>query len=153
MKKSVMISAAIVSMCFSGCANNSKEEVYTFSGENEMVTLEDGKIIVDGNERTYEGGEITLSSDVDSSKFMSCEITIYYENSQDEKLPLLEYEYPEDSKPIEIKAYDIGSITSSDSYYLVGIDELKNNLYVDIMGQIGDEEYQIITLPLHLDKE
>ena len=144
------ILSALLFLSFSGCGNTTQSKSYSFSGNNNLVTIEDGFIIYDGTNGTFDGGILNLSNDVDLSSYSECVITFFSENDKGEKQTLYSIEYTKDNIPTSFKDFELGSISSKDFCNTLTIPQLQNSLYLEIMGTIGTDEYEIISLDLNL---
>ena len=93
MKKimAVMLSLLACTVLLAGCntSSESNEEqslkVYSFSGENEYISVSNGVIILDGKDEICYGGDLKVTSD-DFSDITTYSTTIYINGSEEEIL-------------------------------------------------------------------
>lgn len=93
MKKimAVMLSLLACTVLFTGCGtfpeSNEKQslKVYSFSGENEYISVSNGVIILDGKDEICYGGDLEVMSD-DFSDITAYSTTIYINGSEKEIL-------------------------------------------------------------------
>ena len=93
MKKimAVMLSLLACTVLLAGCntSSESNEEqslkVYSFSGENEYISVSNGVIILDGKEEICYGGDLKVMSD-DFSDITTYSTTVYINGSEKETL-------------------------------------------------------------------
>ena len=93
MKKimAVMLSLLACTVLLTGCntSSESNEEqplkVYSFSGENEYISVSNGVIILDGKDEICYGGDLKVMSD-DFANITTYSTTIYINGSEKETL-------------------------------------------------------------------
>ena len=89
--RAVMLSLLACTVLLAGCntSSESNEEqslkVYSFSGENEYISVSNGVIILDGKEEICYGGDLKVMSD-DFSDITTYSTTIYINGSEKEIL-------------------------------------------------------------------
>ena len=87
----VMLSLLACTVLLAGCntSSESNEEqplkVYSFSGENEYISVSNGVIILDGKEEICYGGDLKVMSD-DFSDITTYSTTVYINGSEKETL-------------------------------------------------------------------
>ena len=87
----VMLSLLACTVLLAGCntSSESNEEqplkVYSFSGENEYISVSNGVIILDGKEEICYGGDLKVMSD-DFANITTYSTTIYINGSEKETL-------------------------------------------------------------------
>ena len=87
----VMLSLLACTVLLTGCntSSESNEEqslkVYSFSGENEYISVSNGVIILDGKEEICYGGDLKVMSD-DFSDITTYSTTVYINGSEKETL-------------------------------------------------------------------
>jgi len=94
MKKimAVMLSLLACTVLLAGCntSSESNEEqslkVYSFSGENEYISVSNGVIILDGKDEICYGGDLKVMSD-DFANITTYSTTIYINGSEKETQP------------------------------------------------------------------
>ena len=71
----------------------------------------------------------------------------------DEKIPLLTQQRKTSSKEVEVKDFDMGSVKE---WALKGVDidktKLDDQMYVEISGKVGNDEYKSYVLHLDIEK-
>ena len=89
--RAVMLSLLACTVLLAGCntSSESNEEqslkVYSFSGENEYISVSNGVIILDGKDEICYGGDLKVMSD-DFSDITTYSTTIYINGSEKETL-------------------------------------------------------------------
>ena len=91
MKKimAVMLSLLACTVLLAGCTTSSESneeqslKVYSFSGENEYISVSNGVIILDGKDEICYGGDLKVMSD-DFSDITTYSTTIYINGSEKE---------------------------------------------------------------------
>jgi len=85
---SLLACAVLLAGCNISSENNEEQslKVYSFSGENEYISVSNGVIILDGKDEICYGGDLKVTSD-DFGDITTYSTTIYINGS--EKEPLL----------------------------------------------------------------
>ena len=85
---SLLVCAVLLAGCNTSSENNEEQslKVYSFSGENEYISVSNGVIILDGKDEICYGGDLKVTSD-DFGDITTYSTTIYINGS--EKEPLL----------------------------------------------------------------
>ncbi|WMM26785.1 hypothetical protein RBU61_08910 [Tissierella sp. MB52-C2] len=138
----------VIALCFiTSCTKRQdKMEVYSFSGENENITISNGLIIVTDGSEKFIGGDLSFKveepSDVKSyfKKFFfykdGVEITILNGSTTTEGA----------TKGLHISS-DLGSISSKDLFYDNDLELIKGSLNFSISGNLmngEDFEYNLV---------
>ena len=146
---------SVISMLLVGCVkdldSSTVETTYKFSGNNGVIELENGSMVIDRYIKTMDGGQVTFLGDSKLSEFDEYSITIYLEN--EEKIPLLTQQGRASNKDHEVKDMEMGFVKE---WTLEGVDvdkaKLDDQLYVEINGKIGNDEYKSYVLNLDVEK-
>ena len=136
MKKimAVMLSLLACTVLLAGCntSSESNEEqslkVYSFSGENEYISVSNGVIILDGKDEICYGGDLKVMSD-DFSDITTYSTTIYINGS--EKETLLSNGVDDQTGGIIDVFGNIGRI-SGDILRDSNVDKLTDNLWFEL---------------------
>ncbi len=157
MKKStiVLISILALSLLFTGCSSSAEQteeksyEVYSFSGENDYISVSNGVIIIDTDDEICYGGDL----EVNQYEFIN--ITAYtatiYIDSGSEKEILLSNSVEDDTGGILNVSGAIGKI-SGDVISDSGIDKLAGNLWFELETTALNGEENIYQLKLDVSK-
>lgn len=160
MKKimAVMLSLFACSVLFTGCntSSESNEEqslkVYSFSGENEYISVSNGVIILGGKDEICYGGDLKVMSD-DFADITSYSTTIYINGS--EKETLLSNSVDDQAGGTIDVSGNIGKI-SGDIFIDNDADKLTDNLWFELKttNLSGKENtYQIQLKTTEITKE
>ena len=137
--------AIMVVLAFAGCSKTEEStgKVYSFHGENEVCSVENGVIVVSPASNVFYGG------DLEGSEAEFADITAYsttfYVFANGEKRTLLQMESVDQTGGSLSINQQIGQITGG-SYGDVKEEDLKNNLYFELetTSQNGEtQNYQI----------
>lgn len=136
MKKimAVMLSLLACMVLLAGCntSSESNEEqflkVYSFSGENEYISVSNGVIILDAEDEVCYGGDLKVISD-DFTDITKYSTTIYIDGS--EKEPLLSNSVNDQTGGITNLSGNIGKI-SGDVLKGSDADKVNNNLWFEL---------------------
>lgn len=90
MKKiaNVILSLLVCTVLFTGCGNSSKSsqeqslKVYSFSGNNESISVSNGVIVLSGKDEICYGGNLNVMSD-DFADITAYSTTIYVDGEED----------------------------------------------------------------------
>ena len=84
---SLLACAVLLAGCNISSENNEEQslKVYSFSGENEYISVSNGVIILDGKEEICYGGDLKVMSD-DFSDITTYSTTVYINGSEKETL-------------------------------------------------------------------
>lgn len=157
MKKStfVIISILALSLLFTGCSSSAEQteektlEVYSFSGENDYISVSNGVIVIDTDDEICYGGDL----EVNQYEFIN--ITAYtatiYINSGSEKEILLSNSVEDDTGGILDASGAIGKI-SGDVISDNGIDKLTDNLWFELETTALNGEENIYKLKLEVNE-
>lgn len=160
MKKimAVMLSLLACTVLLAGCNNSSESneeqslKVYSFSGENEYISVSNGVIILDGKEEICYGGDLKVMSD-DFSDISTYSTTIYINGS--EKETLLSNGVDDQTGGIIDVSGNIGKI-SGDILRDGDADKLTDNLWFELKttNLSGEENtYQVQLETTEITKE
>ena len=160
MKKimAVMLSLLACTVLLAGCntSSESNEEqslkVYSFSGENEYISVSNGVIILDGKDEVCYGGDLKVMPD-DFSDITTYSTTIYINGSEKEVL-LSHSVNDQTSGTIDVSG-NIGKI-SGDILRDGDVDNLTDNLWFELKTtNLSREEntYQVQLKTTEITKE
>lgn len=143
-----MLSLLVCTVLFAGCNTSSESnegqslKVYSFSGENEYISVSNGVIILDGKDEICYGGELKVMSD-GFSDITAYSTTIYINGSEKETL-LSNVVDNQTDETIDVSG-NIGKI-SGDILRDNDADKLTDNLWFELKttNLIGEENtYQV----------
>ena len=160
MKKimAVMLSLIACKVLLAGCntSSESNEEqslkVYSFSGENEYISVSNGVIILDGKNEICYGGDLKVISD-DFVDITTYSTTIYINGS--EKETLLSNSVDDQTGGTIDFSGNIGKI-SGDIFKNRDADKLNDNLWFELKtNNLSEEEntYQVQLKTTEITKE
>ena len=156
--RAVMLSLLACTVLLAGCntSSESNEEqslkVYSFSGENEYISVSNGVIILDGKNEICYGGDLKVISD-DFVDITTYSTTIYINGS--EKEPLLSNSVDDQTGGTIDFSGNIGKI-SGDIFKNRDADKLTDNLWFELKttNLSGEENtYQVQLKTTEITKE
>ena len=139
-KTVVVILTLIFVVILAGCSKDENEvAVYSFSGDNDHVQINNGVIVISENETVFSGGNINLLV-ADNSNIASCSLTFYVMSGNEKKIVLSNS--IEDFTGESIDRLDaLGKISGDDMLaFIVSKDDInwKENLYFEFTGKNVD---------------
>ena len=158
----VLTAATLLSGCMSqpnpsDVEPNSVETKYSISGDNGVVKISDGFIIDGDKNQTIDFGVIKLSDEAEVQSLKTWDIIARTESKHGEIYEILHNKIHE-IEPYNINNHNIGSITNHwnskpalDNPFLE-ISNLNDNLYLEIVGEISEDESISYTLDLDIKK-
>ncbi len=153
MKKVTTILLALFgsALLFTGCGVSSESnqeqslKVYSFSGENNFISVSNGVIVLDAKDEIYYGGDLEVKPD-EFSDITTYSATIYL-NKGNERVTLISNSFEDKTGGTIGVSGDIGKITG-DIIRDSDIDKLVNNLWfelktTDLKGQENTYQLQL----------
>ena len=139
-KKVVVILTLIFVVIFAGCSKDENEvAVYSFSGNNGHIQINNGVIVMSESETIFSGGNMNLWES-DNSSIVSCSMTFYIMSGNEKKIVLSNS--IEDLTGESIDCLDaLGKISGDDVLaFIVSEDDVnwKENLYFEFTGKNVD---------------
>lgn len=137
MKKIISIMLFILSVfVFVGCnngSNKSKTEVYTFSGENDLISVINGTLVLNGEEDIFSGGELKVLQEEDFSDVDSF-CTSFYIAKGAEKIYILMNAVEDMTGATVSVSGDLGKISGDviTEYKDFSTDDFINNLIFEL---------------------
>lgn len=90
MKKGILgILIVSLLLMLASCSGTQDEQlsVYSFDGENEMLSVSNGVIVLDADEETFYGGDLSIKGDL-FGDVVSYSTTFYFMNEQEKQIVL-----------------------------------------------------------------
>lgn len=136
-KKVVVILTLIFVVILAGCSKDENEvTVYSFSGDNGYIQINNGVIVISENETVFSGGNINLLG-FDNSNIASCSMTFYVMSGNEKKIVLSNS--IEDFTGESIDRLDtLGKISGDDVLTFIASEDNVNwreNLYFEFTGK------------------
>ena len=134
-KSKVLVFMAILLLTLAGCEKVEQEQltVYSFSGENEQLSISNGIIILNGTEETFSGGDLKVSDDFFDN--ITSYSTTFYIMSGDKRDVILSNNVVDTTGDTVNVSSDLGQISGDSAIRRIQIDDtsdLKNILYFEL---------------------
>ena len=157
-KSKVLVFMAILLLTLAGCEKVEQEQltVYSFSGENEQLSISNGIIILNGTEETFSGGDLKVSDDFFDN--ITSYSTTFYIMAGDEK-DVITYDVILSNGMVDMTgdtvniSGDLGQISGDSAIRRIKIDgtsDLKNILYFELTTKDMDGNENVYQLELSL---
>ena len=152
-KLRVLVFMAILMLALAGCEKVEQEQltVYSFSGENEQLSISNGIIILNGTEETFSGGDLKVSDDFFDN--ITSYSTTFYIMAGDEKDVILSNGMVDMTEDTVNISGDLGQISGDSAIRRIKIDgtsDLKNILYFELTTKDMDGNENVYQLELSL---
>ena len=152
-KTKVFVYMAILTLALSGCGKEEPDQltVYSFSGENEQLTVSNGVIVLNGTEEIFDGGDLKVTGDFPSD--ITSYSTTFYTMSGSEKDIILSNSMADMTGGMVKISGDLGQISGDSAIRRIKIDDvngLENNLYFDLITKNKDGEENVYQLQMFL---
>jgi hypothetical protein len=151
-KKLVITAFIIVVFLITSCTKQQEEiEIYSFSGENETVTINNGLIIVTDDLEKFIGGDLTLKAEKPSDVKYSVTKFFFYKDGAENTIL-------DNSQIIEVTTkgthiqQDMGAISSKNLFYGDDLEQIKKSLNFSVSGIFMDGENFKYNLVLNVKK-
>lgn len=154
-KLRVLVFMAILMLALAGCEKVEQEQltVYSFSGENEQLSISNGIIILNGTEETFSGGDLKVSDDFFDN--ITSYSTTFYIMAGDEKDVILSNGMVDMTGDTVNVSGDLGQISGDSAIRRIKIDDtsdLKNILYFELTTKDRDGKENVYQLQLPLSE-
>ncbi len=158
MKKAVaLILVILCAFIFVGCGAgkaNEKTEVYTFSGENDVISVTNGTIVINGEEEIFSGGELKVLRKYAFSDTASFSTRFYIVNDGEKRTVLSCSLNDMTGGAVNISG-DLGEI-SGESVITEGknlsTEDIVNNLYFEITVRDSEGYEKTYEIPMNVEK-
>lgn len=151
-KKLVIIAFAIVVFLITSCTKQQEEiEIYSFSGENETVMINNGLIIVTGDLEKFIGGDLTFKGEEPSDVKYSATKFFFYKDGAENTILNNSQRIEGTTKGTHIQQ-DIGSTSSKDLFYGDDLEQIKKSLNFSVSGLFMNGENFEYNLVLDVKK-
>ena len=152
-KSKLLILTAILMLTFTGCKNAEQEPltVYSFSGENEQLSISNGIIVFDGTKELFVGGELKVTDDFFNN--ITSYSTAFYIMSGDEKDVILSNRVTDMTGDTVSVSDKLGQISGDSTIRRIKIDDtddLKNLLFFELTAKDTGGKENVYQLQLSL---
>lgn len=134
-KTNISVFILLFVLLLSGCSETKENQlaVYSFSGENELLTVSNGVIVFNDTEEIFTGGDLKVSDDIAADiNFYS---TKFYILSSDEKSVICSSSVEDQTGGTIKVSGDLGTLSGDGILTrdkINDVDDLKNNLYFEL---------------------
>ena len=152
-KSKVLVFMAILLLTLAGCEKVEQEQltVYSFSGENEQLSISNGIIILNGTEETFSGGDLKVSDDFFDN--ITSYSTTFYIMADDEKDVILSNDVVDMTGDTVNISGDLGQISGNSTIRRIKIDDtsdLENILHFELTTKDRNGKENVYQLKLSL---
>ena len=152
-KLKVSVFMAILVLTLVGCEKVEQEQltVYSFSGENEQLSISNGIIVLNGTEEIFNGGNLKVIDDFFNN--ITSYSTTFYIMAGDEKDVILSNGMVDMTGDTVNISGDLGQISGDSAIRRIKIDgtsDLKNILYFELTTKDMDGNENVYQLELSL---
>lgn len=147
-KTKACILIAMLMLALSGCTGAEQEQltVYSFRGENEMLSVSNGVIVLGGTEEIFAGGDMEMDSG--SLTDITSYVTKFYVLSDGEE-KVISFSGAEDKTGGTLRMPgNLGRLSGAGVISRVGAEDLKNNLYFELTVADKKGRKHVYRLPL-----
>ena len=143
----------ILILALTGCGKAEQEplRVYSFSGENEQLTVSNGIIVLNGTEETFVGGDLKVTGDFFDD--ITSYSTTFYTMSGSEKDIILSNSVVDMTGETVNVSCDLGQISGESIIRRIKIDDvndLENVLYFELTTKNKNGEENVYQLQISL---
>ena len=152
-KSKVLVFLTILMLALVGCEKVEQEQltVYSFSGENEQLSISNGIIVLNGTEEIFTGGDLKVTDDFFNN--ITSYSTTFYIMSGDKKDVILSNNVVDMTGDTVNVSSDLGQISGDSAIRRIKIDDtsdLKNILYFELTTKDRDGKENVYQLQLSL---
>ncbi len=152
MKKFIYIVVAFLVVFLIGCSKEESVRVFSFSGEDDILSVHNGVIILNVDKEIFHGGELKIKSDdiKDIRKFS----TSFYITGSTNKRILVSNVVSDETKDnnVDLKIDKKLPSIASEKLDISSIDKLKSNLYFELKTEDNNGEEKIYILKLKVEE-
>ncbi len=154
-KTKVFVYMAILTLALSGCGKEEPDQltVYSFSGENEQLTVSNGVIVLNGTEEIFFGGDLKVTGDLPAD--ITSYSTTFYTMSGSERDVIFSNSTVDMTGGMVNVSGDLGQI-SGDSIIrrikIEDVNDLENVLYFELTTKNKNGEENVYPLQMSLTK-
>ena len=154
-KLNVSVFMAILVLTLVGCEKVEQEQltVYSFSGENEQLSISNGIIVLNDTEEIFNGGDLKVTDDFFNN--ITSYSTTFYIMSGDKKDVILSNNVVDMTGDTVNASGDLGQISGDSAIRRIKIDDtsdLKNILYFELTTKDRDGKENVYQLQLSLSE-
>lgn len=134
-KTKVFVYMAILMLALTGCGKEEPEQltVYSFSGENEQLTVSNGVIVLNGTEEIFSGGDLKVTGDLPAD-ITSYSTTFYIMSGSERDVILSNSTVDMTGGTVNVSG-DLGQISGDSTFRRIKIDDtndLNGTLYFEL---------------------
>lgn len=152
-KRLISIVLVTIALFFvTSCTQPTKEmEVYSFSGENEEIIINNGMIILADDGEKFVGGDLSFKGDEPTNVKEYLGKYLFEKDGQEDAILSHAGTIERDSLGIEISS-ELGEISSEDLFYESDLELIKESLKFSLSGKLLNGEKFEYQLDLNVNK-
>ena len=152
-KTKALVFMTIILTALTGCGKAEQEQliIYSFSGENELLAVSNGIIVLNGTEETFDGGDLKVTGDFFDD--ITSYSTTFYTMSGSEKDIILSNSVADMTGETVNVSCDLGQISGKSIIRRIKIDDvndLENVLYFELTTKNKNGEENVYQLQISL---
>jgi hypothetical protein len=153
MKRFVVITLSVIILCFiTSCAKpKNKVEIYSFSGKNETITINNGLIIVTNDIEKFIGGDLSFNAE-EPTDVQSYSGNFFFYKEGNKSSILSDSTTLQGTTEGQKIPSELGSISSKDLFYGNDLELVKDSLNFSLRGKLMNGERFEYNLILDIKK-
>lgn len=152
MKKFVsLILGTIFVLTLTACGKSNFDEVYSFSGENDVIRVVNGSAKIGGGKQIFDGGKIEPKTEDFTDLTMFC--VEFYLDDGEENWTIRNSSFVSKSGTFKLDNLKLGQMEGTILNTNMERDVIKDNLYIKISLTHEDGSVDTITMPMEVVEE
>lgn len=153
MKRFIVITLSVIILCLiTSCTKpNNEIEIYSFSGENENIIINNGLIIVTDDLEKFIGGDLSFKNEEPSDIKDYFDRFFFYKDGKEDTI-LNNATTIEGTTEGQHISSELGSISSEDLFYGNDLELIKDSLNFSLSGKLMNGERFEYNLVLDIKK-
>lgn len=140
-KRIITITLIVIVLCFiTSCTKpKNKIEIYSFSGEDENITIDNGLIIVTDDLEKFIGGDLSFKSEEPSGVKDYFDKFSFYKDGNEDTILSNATKTEGTIEGLQVSS-ELGSISGEDLFYGNDLELIKNSLNFSLSGKLINGE-------------
>lgn len=160
MKKIIALTLALLcAFMLVGCGaekGSDKIAVYSFSGENDVLSVTNGTVVLDGEEETFSGGHLTVLQEELFSDIVSYDADFYIIKDGDDKRAVLSSSVLDmTGGSVRFNGDDLGKISGETiitNYKMIAEEDWQNNLFFELTVKDSEGGEKVYEIQMNVEK-